>query len=180
MSETMTYWEGRYRRGGNSGKGSRGAGAEEKARLVSQAVAEHGISSLLDIGCGDGYVAARLKLGDCLYLGVDISLAALALARTANPDKTFAPLGANTLPMDGHLSMDVMFHLTDERDYHAHLDRLFSARRFAIVYATNHDERGASHVLHREWTPDVPDGWVLVDLTQVTDRSTFRVFRRDS
>jgi hypothetical protein len=119
-------------------------------------------------------------LGDCLYLGVDISLSALALARTANPDKTFAPLGADTLPMDAHLSMDVMFHLVEEKDYHAHLDRLFSARRFAFVYATNYDYAGASHVLHRHWTPDVPNGWDLEDFTTVTERSAFRVFRRDT
>lgn len=176
----MSYWERRYRKGGNSGAGSRGAEAEEKARLVSKAVAEHGVTSLLDVGCGDGYVASLLRLGECLYVGVDPSPSALKLAREANPSKTFAVLEGDRLPMDAHLSMDVIFHLVDEQDYRRHLDLVFSARRFAMVYATNFDYAGAPHVRHRRWLPDVPAGWVLEDFTSVTERSAFRVFRRDT
>lgn len=176
----VSYWERRYKKGGNSGAGSRGSEAEEKARLVSAAVADLAVTSLLDIGCGDGYVASLLHLGDCLYVGVDPSPSALKQAREANPERTFVVLEGDRLPMDAHLSMDVIFHLTVEQDYRRHLDQVFSARRIAMVYATNHDHQGASHVLHRQWTPDVPDGWVLDSFTQVTEVSAFRVFVRDT
>lgn len=173
----MSYWNRRYRRGGHSGKGSRGTEAEEKARLVSQMVAKHEIGSLLDIGCGDGYVAALLDLGACGYLGVDPAPHAIKLARKRAPGLSFEVLKSQR-PREAHLSMDVIFHLVEEKSYRDHMKLLFSAHRVVMVYASDYEEAGAAHVLHRHWTSDVPEEWWQTDMVPVTDRFSFYVYVR--
>lgn len=170
----MNYWEGRYASGGNSGAGSRGRTAQLKARLVNSYLHSHPVTSVLDIGCGDGYVARLLKVPG--YLGVDISETALAIARKRNPSQAFAVLD-NPEPREAHLSMDVLHHLIDEDDYQAHMDLLFSATRYVLVWASDRDEIGAAHVLHRHWTPDVPEGWRL-DTHTIRGQAGFYAYRR--
>lgn len=153
----MTYWDRRYQSGGRSGErrlpdvdlDNRYA---ERAGFINMLPA----TSVLDIGCGDGRQAAYLKIPN--YLGVDPSPEAIRLARDCNPDKTFEVL-SDPEPRDLHLSLSVIFHLTEDPDYRDHLALLFSAGRFVIVDATDYDEIGAAHVRHRHWTPDVPAGW---------------------
>lgn len=155
----VDYWTRRYARGGTSGEGSRGELAERKAAFASRYTAE---GATLDIGCGDGAVAALLDAAD--YLGIDPAADAVALARHTAPDKHFVAFdpGLPPAPRDVHLSLDVIHHLTDDADYHAHLALLFSARRFVVVCATDQElDDEAPHVRHRRWTPDVPDGWTL-------------------
>jgi SAM-dependent methyltransferase len=157
------YWARRYATGGTSGAGSRGAEAEEKVRLVQRVIDERGVRSVLDLGCGDGYVASRLRVAE--YVGYDPAPSALALCRAAMPGRTFVgelPAG----PFDLVLSLDVMFHLVDDADYREHLAALFGApepwRRYSMVHGTNHEERGAAHVRHRRWLDDLPPEWSVV------------------
>jgi predicted O-methyltransferase YrrM len=152
------YWDRRYATGGTSGAGSRGAEAEEKVRLVQRVIDEHGVRSVLDLGCGDGYVASRLRVAE--YVGYDPAPSALALCRAAMPGRAFVgelPAG----PFDLVLSLDVMFHLVDDADYREHIFWLLSLGSCALVWSTDHAERGAKHVLHRKWTADVPPGWAV-------------------
>lgn len=170
----MSYWENRYSTGGNSGAGSRGSTAQLKARLVNAYIEKHRISEVLDIGCGDGYVARLLKVPD--YLGVDIAPFALALAQERNPTRAFALLD-NPEPREAHLSFDVLHHLMEDDDYQAHLDLLFSAKSYALVWASDRAEAGAPHVLHRHWTPDVPEDWTL-DIHTAHKGAGFYAYRR--
>ncbi|HEU4546756.1 MAG TPA: hypothetical protein VFR88_10740, partial [Microlunatus sp.] len=65
------YWERRYAKGGTSGAGSYGQAAEWKAEVVNGWVRDHGVTSVLDLGCGDGN---QLSLADYpRYLGLDRS-----------------------------------------------------------------------------------------------------------
>jgi SAM-dependent methyltransferase len=170
----VTYWEDRYASGGNSGAGSRGRAARIKAQLVNSYVRQHRITEVLDIGCGDGYVARGFEIPD--YLGVDISETALDLARRRNPTKRFELL-FDPEPREAHLSFDVLFHLISDEDYEAHMALLFSARSHVLVWATDHSEQGAPHVLHRHWTPDVPEGWRL-EVFRPYQPAGFYAFRR--
>lgn len=159
---TVDYWNRRYRRGGRSGERRLSDEAltdryRHRADFIHRYAGD--AESVLDIGCGDGIQASWLKLP--AYLGVDSSPEAVRVARTRNPDKAFAVL-ADPDPRDLHLSLSVIFHLVDEQAYRKHLALLFSARRYVIVDASDRDEPGASHVRHRHWTSDVPDGWELV------------------
>ena len=153
----VTYWEARYASGGTSGKGSRGRFAEQKARLVNEAVREHNITSVLDLGCGDGYVAALLEVPE--YLGLDPSPSALDAAQWRNPDLRFSTEYDG--PRECHLSLDVIRHLVDDDDYHRYMRRLFGARRLVLVWSSDEDAWTAPHDRQREWTPDIPHEWAI-------------------
>lgn len=165
------YWENRYKTGGTSGAGSEGESAIRKAEFVNRYV----VGSVLDIGCGDGQQAQLYDFED--YLGIDISEKALDLARERNPSKAFQ-LETNE-PRDTHLSMDVMFHQVTEEAFQGHLDLLFSAKKRVIVYSSNHDQKGAPHVLHRKWTERIPKGWKLVAGGTGMDKKEFFVLDRE-
>jgi hypothetical protein len=154
----IDYWENRYATGGTSGKGSQGALAQEKATTVNLLLRQYEITSVLDIGSGDGVVASMIEAED--YLGVEPSRTARGLARARNPLRSFVPLDAAE-PRDAHLSLDVLHHLTDDTAYREHMALLFSAHRLVIVWVPPWtDTPTASHSLHRQWWHDVPAGWL--------------------
>jgi hypothetical protein len=150
------YWEDRYRRGGTSGAGSYGRLADFKAEFLNNFVVRHEIASVIEFGCGDGN---QLSLAAYpRYRGVDVSAAAAqaCMARFAgDATKEFATLsdyGGQRAELS--LSLDVVFHLVEDDTFDAHMTSVFdAAERFAIVYASNHDEQAsARHVRHRRFT----------------------------
>jgi 2-polyprenyl-3-methyl-5-hydroxy-6-metoxy-1,4-benzoquinol methylase len=155
------YWDRRYATGGTSGAGSRGVEAHEKAAAVNHYIAALAAHTVLDLGCGDGVVAAHIMAP--VYVGYDFSPTVVEQASRAwaSPIRTFTcqrPTGT----FDLVISLDVIFHLVHDHDYAAYMADLFSpdfGHRAVLVYSTNHDERGAPHVLHRRWLADVPAGW---------------------
>lgn len=161
------YWDRRYRDGRSSGAGSEGDEGAYKAAYVSQFIAEHNVKSVVDWGCGDGQVLAQIDLRDAQYIGVDVS--PIMIARLRN-DKTFPEprylfhttdsysTGTRT-QFELGLSMDVLFHFPDDRDYSEYLLRLFMcAEKYVIIYSTNYPGgRTARHVHRREFTPDVAE-----------------------
>src|SRR5437870_3972474 len=76
-------------------------------------------SRVLDLGCGDGRVAARLAAAGAEVTGVDPSAVALERARAAHPELTFLPPGAGgRLPLDDAsfdavVCIDVLQHVAD-------------------------------------------------------------------
>lgn len=184
---TASYWERRYARGGNSGAGSRGREADYKAERVSQILGRYRIRSLLDLGAGDGYVAARLLLGDCHYLGVEPSDSARALARIAAPHLEFVPsIPARPAPgFDCCLSMDVVFHLLDDAQTAAYFAELFGwSDRYVLIYGTcaPSPRPTAPHVRHHDWRPFVPREFKPLPITipppRGTDFKTFYLLER--
>ena len=158
---SVAYWEARYASGRDSGSGSRGAEAAYKAGLVNAIVEQMHLSSLLDLGCGDGQQAALLRVPG--YVGYDPSPTAIAQCRSRLPDLRFT----TEMPaevFDATLSMDVIYHLTDDEAYQAYLAALFGhARRAVLVYGLNETAAGPEllHMRMRRWRPDVPPDWWL-------------------
>jgi SAM-dependent methyltransferase len=149
------YWERRYRSGGNSGPGSYHHLAEFKAGVLNRFVSEHGVESVVEFGCGDGNQLALAEYPS--YLGVDVSPAAVSACK-----QRFATDSSRTFLLasdyDGScadlaLSLDVIFHLTEDEVFEAYMRRLFdAASRFVIIYSSNQDEQIAPvsiHVRHR-------------------------------
>ncbi|MDD2876013.1 MAG: class I SAM-dependent methyltransferase [Acidiphilium sp.] len=167
------YWQRRYQAGGTSGAGSRGRLADFKAAVVNALVAANSIDSIIDLGCGDGVQMAMLGAkgqtgsgrSDPHYLGVDVSPEALALCRAlagVNPRRRFIGWADFVAQQPNHtadlaLSMDVIYHLTDDNVFQDYLDHLFGcARRFVLIYASNIDARTPDiHVRHRRFTDQI-------------------------
>lgn len=156
------YWEKRYSTGGNSGAGSYGEHAAYKASVVNRLIEQHGIHSILELGCGDGNQLGLLEAER--YVGVDISRAAVDRCRNAyahDHSKQFmiyAPREHLDLGMfDMTLSLEVLMHVIDEADYVATVEKLFAHSSNLVVilaplFPLLKYERG-SHERHRELMP---------------------------
>jgi hypothetical protein len=154
---SVAYWDQRYRKGGDSGAGSYNRLAEFKADFLNTFVEQNHISSVIEHGSGDG---AQLKLARYpSYTGVDISPKAVEICRTlfaADPTKCFfeAPLLPAGTTADLALSLDVIYHVVEDRAFDAYMQKLFaSASRFVIVYSSNMEREWPNkHVYHRKFT----------------------------
>lgn len=165
------YWEQRYARGGNSGAGSSGLLAAYKAAVVNRFVETQGITSILELGCGDGTQLRLAQYPD--YLGLDISPSAVAHCQAVFAEdsrKKFAvyepdQFKPGDFQADMALSMEVIFHLTEEKIYHLYLQHLFAcARRWVVIFSSNADDSAQSsfpHFKQRRFLPDIPPGWTL-------------------
>jgi SAM-dependent methyltransferase len=166
---SQPYWERHYARGGTSGDGSQGARARFKAEVLNDFVARHQVTSVVELGCGDGQ---QLSLAAYpRYLGLDVSPTVLrrAIDRFADdPTKSFLCYTpghftdpARFVSADLAISLDVIYHLVEDDAYHLHLRDLFgAARRFVVLFTSDADslatvERPAPHVRHRPVPRDV-------------------------
>lgn len=150
------YWERRYKHGGTSGAGSTGRLAAFKAEILNGFVAEQGISTVLEFGCGDGQQLGLARYPD--YTGVDVAQSVVAACRARfaqDPTKRFTTLEA----YDGRsaaltLSLDVIYHLVEDAVFEAHMAQLFdAAERFVIIYASDYAEQPVEvHVRHRRFS----------------------------
>ncbi len=77
-------------------------------------------SALLDVGCGEGFIANDLKLRipEINYTGVDISEEAISKAKAKNPECTFMALQAEQLPFEDNsfdttICIETLEHLRD-------------------------------------------------------------------
>jgi len=191
--DSVRYWDGRYRAGRSSGRGSEGQIAIAKAAYVNQVVEREKITSIIDWGVGDGTVLSHIT-DEISYTGVDISPTILTRLRRRfgfRGEFLLADIAAlRHLSADMALSMDVMFHLVNDEDYERYLARLFgSADRFVLICSTDFDDEGRSarHVRHRHWTSEVRTRfprWLLDEVGPwaggFDDRSAFYLYRRAS
>lgn len=167
--DPVRYWEHRYATGKTSGAGSRGTIAVDKAAEINALIRREQIASVVDWGCGDGYLLEQLRLPDD-YLGIDISRTAIGVNLWRFGHHQFLKWNPNSqiyihAYAELALSVDVLFHLTDDDHFHRYLAKLFdSATRYVLIYSTDgpDGENEAPHVRHRQWTHLVPDPWELV------------------
>lgn len=190
------YWERRYARGGTSGAGSFGREAYWKAQVVNGWVKGCDASSVLDLGCGDGN---QLSLADYpRYLGLDRSPTAVSTCIdrfSGDPAKSFLCYNpaafadpAGWFRADLTLSMEVLFHLVEDKVFHDYLALLFdSADRYVIVCSSDRlIPQAAPHERHRpftSWVAEHRPQWGLVDQTDppedVNLLSSMFLFSRD-
>ena len=165
------YWEQRYAAGGTSGAGSYGEFAKFKAEILNAFVAEKGVKSVIEFGCGDGN---QLTLAEYpSYLGFDISEAAVNACRKrfeGDPTKAF-----DVIPRYGGqqadlaVSLDVVYHLVEDEIFDEYMRKLFIAsKQYVVVYSSDTDDnRGfdGTHVKHRRfssWIKRNLPGWRLI------------------
>jgi SAM-dependent methyltransferase len=156
--DSASYWERRYRRGGNSGSGSFGHLASFKAEVLNSFVSEFTIEHVLELGCGDGHQLMLARYPR--YTGIDVSKTAISHCKakfSSDPTKRFTLLNevSSQVRADLSLSLDVVFHLVEDDVSEAYMARLFSsASRFVCIYSSNFvtPEQSAPHVRHRRFT----------------------------
>jgi len=168
---SATYWESRYRKGGDSGTGSSGRLAEFKAEIMNEFVEHESIASVIEFGCGDGRQLLLAKYPQ--YLGVDVSRTVVEKCQNLFADdhsKGFVTLDeyqGETAELA--LSMDVIFHLIEDEVFNSYMVGLFNAAtRYVAIYSSNAETQptpSAPHFRGREFTDWVtanrPD-WRLV------------------
>jgi len=168
------FWEQRYAAGGTSGPGSYGDLARAKAQFLNSFVRDRDVKSIIEFGCGDGH---QLSLADYpSYIGLDVSRSAIKLCKTkfsTDESKSFYLYDGDCfvdhrqlLTADMAISLDVIFHLVEDRAYEQYMAHLFdAAERFTVIYATNAEIwDDAPHVRHRrfaDWVGQHRDGWEL-------------------
>jgi SAM-dependent methyltransferase len=174
------YWEQRYADGRDSGEGSQGDNAIRKAELVNGVVDRLQIGSIVDFGTGDGNVLEHIT-EKVTYLGVDITPTALKKLVTGHLSRFFiydplTSLNEDQNPLlylraDLSLSMDVIFHLVEDRYYRHYLDNLFrTARKAVLIWGTDYDGGiTARHVHRRSFTKDIAQLYPEWTLAQKPD-----------
>jgi SAM-dependent methyltransferase len=193
--DSASFWERNYARGATSGSGSYGALAEGKGRFLNTLVREQAVGSVIEFGCGDGN---QLSLADYpRYVGLDVSRSAIGLCQrrfAADPAKSFFLYDgtcftdrAGVFTADLALSLDVLYHLTEDRVFETYLTHLFAAgRRLVVIYSTNEEMGGtAPHVRHRYFTSWIEancPGWALTGVSRGPSaeraRADFFVYER--
>jgi len=155
---SSSYWEERYRQGGTSGPGSFGCLAEFKAETLNGFVARMGVQSVIEFGCGDG---AQLALAEYpRYVGIDVAESSISACRqrfAGDATKSFylaSQRPADFGRFDLALSLDVIYHLVEDKVFDAYMRSLFAnADRFVLIYSSNKLEPSdAPHVRHRVFT----------------------------
>src|SRR5215813_11444495 len=155
---SASFWDSVYRHGGTSGPGSYGRLAEFKAEILNDFVQTRKVRTVVEFGCGDGAQLSLAKYPE--YVGVDVSPAPVSLCSSlfaSDRNKRFFHVGAlpaNLGTFDLALSLDVIYHLVEDRIFEEYMRRLFSfSRRYVVIYASNYDAWTlALHVRHRNFT----------------------------
>lgn len=165
---SASYWDARYSAGGTSGPGSAGRLAQFKAEVLNQFILDASVRTAIEFGCGDGSQLAKIAYPS--YIGLDVSPKALALCKEAHgqdPTKQFflypaedVTPGRTPFVADVALSIDVIFHLTEDEVYERYMADLFSAtNKWVVLYTSDSDNfrehPGHPHVRHRPVRRDI-------------------------
>jgi len=194
-SDSANFWEENYAQGKTSGNGSYGALAEGKSRFLNEFVRERAVRSVIEFGCGDGNQLSMAEYPS--YVGLDVSPTAIGMCQrrfSGDASKSFFLYDracftdrAGIFTADLALSLDVIYHLTEDAVFETYLTHLFAAgRRLVVIYSTNAEISGtAPHVRHRHFAPCVEansPGWKLTGITPGPNtepaRADFFVYER--
>jgi hypothetical protein len=194
---SASYWERNYASGETSGPGSYGALGEGKAVFLNAFVRERDVRSVIEFGCGDGH---QLSLADYpQYIGLDVSPSAITGCKrqfAEDPTKSFFLYDSSCFidrfglfVSELAISLDVVYHLTEDAVFAAYMEHLFAAAaKFVVVYATNTEITDtAPHVRHRRftrWVDAHSPQWRLTQVVPGPDsgpgRADFFVYERTS
>lgn len=158
FTNSQDYWINRYKNGGNSGAGSYNNLAEFKAAIINEFVSRRKVKTVIELGCGDGNQLEYFNFPS--YIGFDVSDLILNKCRLKfNQDGNKQFLLMNEISDqtgDLLLSLDVIYHLIEDKVYHNYMNHLFNlSNKFVIIYAIDEkdDSRNyAPHVKPRKFT----------------------------
>ncbi|MCU1587682.1 MAG: hypothetical protein JWN31_1175 [Frankiales bacterium] len=176
FTDSRSYWERRYAKGRDSGPGSYEELAAFKAAVLNAFVSEHGLTSVVELGCGDGNQVSMADYPS--YIGLDVSATAIDRCAERFADDTtksfflYDPVRfvdrAGVFRSDLTMSLDVIYHLVEDEVFDRHMSLLFDlARSYVCIYSSNEEIADEwPHVRHRAFTAWVVEnrpGWQLMD-----------------
>lgn len=167
------YWESRYFKGGNSGEGSYGRSADIKAGYINSIIEKYNIKTINDLGHGDGNQITLLK-GFEKYTGYDVSSTIrnkCILQFKDDSRYTFIDNEVQFKPSDLVMSLDVLYHLTEQEVFEGYVNRLFSLGVYILIYAEDRDKTGNAHVVCRKFTDYITDKYPDFKLIDIADGS---------
>lgn len=133
-----SYWTERYRSGGNSGSGSAGRNLAFKANFVRDFLVKHQLREVLDIGCGNGGIIPSLP--EINYHGIDFAKPAIDYCQakwgeTGSRKFTHVTeVQGNSASAEVVLVLEVLMHITDDKDYERFLRACLSmAEKFVVL-----------------------------------------------
>jgi hypothetical protein len=148
-----------------------------KAREVNRIVADNGIQSVIEFGCGDGYQLGMFSIPQ--YIGLDISPTALRRCISeygSDQSKTFLRYDQScwrdnlgVAHADLALSMDVILHLVEDDVFEQYMTNLFAAGdRFVLIYSTDapgssREPRFTRHRSFSDWVTAHEPGWRVAE-----------------
>jgi SAM-dependent methyltransferase len=161
FTDTASYWEERYAKGGNSGGGSYNRLAEFKAIFLNEFLKKEGIESAIEFGCGDGNQLGMINYPK--YTGLDVSKTVIETCLKKyekDSSKSFFlynPLAFRDahgqLTADLSLSLDVIYHIVEDELFEKYLRDVFGAgKMFVVIYSSNFDSYQNKHVKNRNFS----------------------------
>ena len=173
IKNSCNYWEQRYKKGGFSGNGSRGDEVKRKADFVNDFIDQNNIETLIDFGCGDGEFCSLLDIKN--YIGLDVSKTIVNECKkkfiTDTSKRFLLYKDKASLKADLAISLDVIFHLLENRVFNEYMHKLFhSSNKYIIIYSSNVNQKTTSfHVKHRKFTDWINHNkkeWELISTTK--------------
>jgi cyclopropane fatty-acyl-phospholipid synthase-like methyltransferase len=151
MFDSKKYWEERYVSKMTSGAGSYNELAQFKADVINKFVEHNNIQSVIEYGCGDGNQLKYMKYP--LYKGLDVSPTIINVCKDifqTDNTKTFEVIGDKYInKFDLAVSLDVLFHCTEQDVYEEYLHDLFNAsNKYVIIYAYDYDSLPGEFTVH--------------------------------
>ena len=141
----ITYWENRYKTGGNSGNGSYNQEAVMKATIINHWIKEYDIKTINEIGCGDANNLLMYTV-PIAYSGYDISPKAIEICnqktrKIRNSLMYYFTSEYNKQDFDANLllCLDVWFHQVLDEDFEKLCKNIFTDFRgkYVIIYSTD-------------------------------------------
>ena len=163
--QAEAYWERRYAAGDDSGAGTDGFNYEFKRDYIRHVIRTYGTRTAVDLGSGDGRQLFEILTADpdgdaadatlAEYQGVDVAPSAIERCRNLYRDHPHCRFdGYDTVQWkryDLALSLDVLYHIVDYREYVSYLRRLFGCSNYVLLYA-NREARSSevAHIANRD------------------------------
>lgn len=172
--DVAQYWDERYKNGYGTGDQSQGILLEKQIAFTNQVIADNGLKSAFELGCGDGRMLAHLKLEE--YVGVDISSAAIKLCKekyAGDDTKKFYVSGEYQVSRSFDLSLslgNVISSLPDEDAYVNYMEDLFSAsNRYICIFSPDRESAQFGHIKARNFSAYVEEhlkDWQLEEIKE--------------
>ena len=173
-----SYWNNRYQNGGNSGEGSYNDYATHKASVVNNLINKDNINIISEYGCGDGNQVGLFK-GFKEYHGYDISPYIISKCKEVYKNRAdmYFYYEKSELPKsDLSLSLDVIYHIMDDKDLENYLIFMFNnSDKYVLIFSSNHDNNEENKVkdimVHRIITDIIKRIVVNFELVGVIDNN---------